>query len=118
MIENLNLDQMHIDVHLYKQINNKYTYFKPLIVQPFTETENKKTWCYLCDNSILDNSINTIWKGVIHKLNLEKEDFTSLNKGWNIAYFIMNNLIYIIILIILILFVISNIKNIKKLFIN
>ena len=42
MIENLNLDQMHIDVHLYKQINNKYTYFKPLIVQPFTETENKK----------------------------------------------------------------------------
>ena len=43
MIENLNLDQMHIDVHLYNQINNKYTYFKPLIVQPFTETENKKT---------------------------------------------------------------------------
>ena len=101
-----NLPQQQMDSHYFKQIDNKFSYFKPLVVQAFPDTNNRKTWCYYCDNSnfflsFFDKIIMNKYINILKQLNLEKENFSGLTIGWNIAYFILNNAIIILSIIIL-----------------
>ena len=87
MLDKLNVKNLpytiHIDNYIFKHIDNKFSYFKPLVVQAFPDTKNRKTWCNYCNDSnilisFLDKLMMNKFYNILHQLNLEKENFGAL----------------------------------------
>ena len=85
-----------------KFIDNVYIYYIPLVLQTFTETENKSNWLSWTDNNILKNTIMSFFDFTIGALGLNNQ--MSVENGFNILYFISKFLVSLIVLIILFIF--------------
>lgn len=98
-----------IDLLTCFKIKNKYTYYKPIYVQSFEETENKKNWGYGIQSNSLSLLINkilvkNIFDPIVSRLNLNSENEEKFIYGWKKAYVyikILNLMIYILILFVI-----------------
>jgi hypothetical protein len=72
----------HIDVHTLSQMSNKYTYYKPLVVQLFPTTENMGTWCIKCENQWWESIAVRAWIAFLQQgLRLDRRP-----DGWRTLY--------------------------------
>ena len=72
----------HIDVHFLMKLSLKYTFKKPLVVQLFEDTDNTKTWCFMCNNGYVEWGIVKAWQIFL-------QDILSLRTNpyhWNTLY--------------------------------
>ncbi len=104
----------HIDASFIANLDNKFTYKYPLIVQLLPESENSETW-FLELHPVLSRFLRFLVKNIFKILNLSiKPD------GWHVIYFFCKDIgritIYLLILSTLLLF--YNKTNIKLPLIN
>ncbi len=94
----------HIDDMQFKYIDNKYFYYKPLCMQSFPDTENRKTWGINRNMNRLQQSLHTFvtkfGKYYFKILKLDKDD--NLEQKYKLHYNIVKT--YHIILVILIFY--------------
>lgn len=83
------------DLYYIQQLENKFTYKEPLIVQLFTETENRKNWQ---PNFLIPLAV------ILIKL-LQLDLFPD---SWYILYFINKNIIFILLIILIIIIILFN----------
>ncbi len=77
-IRNIN----HIDAHFISKYDLKYTYYKPLIVQYFTNTENMKEWGWNERKLKIEIAITKLFIFFLQDiLHLDRQLW-----GWNIIY--------------------------------
>tara|TARA_B100000945_G_C20377597_1_gene595434 strand:- start:698 stop:1432 length:735 start_codon:yes stop_codon:yes gene_type:complete len=88
-----NCNLTHVDVHIMSKMQKKYSYYIPMVVQLFPETENQENWCYFCTNTQLEKTTVKAWIHCLHLLNLHKK-----TDNWHVLYFISNNLIRIVLI--------------------
>ena len=103
-----------IDLLTCFKIKNKYTYYKPIYIQYFEETENKQNWGYGIENNSISLFINKfiikyILDPIVRKLNINNNiNEKGLINGWEKIYIylkLINFIFYIIILVIIILII-------------
>jgi hypothetical protein len=98
MCSDSSINNKHIDYEYIGQLDNKFTYKYPLIVQLFPETENQTTWHFIF-----------ITKKLIKLFELDKKPDT-----WYLLYFICRNLKLLLIIVMLIITLIIINFTIKK----
>lgn len=52
----------HIDVHFLMTLPLKYTFKTPLVVQLFEDTDNTKTWCFMCNDGYVEWGAVKLWQ--------------------------------------------------------
>ena len=93
------IPHLHVDGNIISKFKNKYSFYKPLIIQKFPKTENMENWCYICNDSKFEKITIKMYIYFIH--NILKLDKSS--KGWYFLYKINNNLSFLLILVLILI---------------
>lgn len=59
---------MHIDVHTLSEMERKYSYMRPLVVQLFPTTENMSNWCIECNDSVRERLVVRMWTSFLQRV--------------------------------------------------
>jgi hypothetical protein len=92
----------HMDVHFVSSLKHKYTYYKPMVVQVFPDTENRQTWCFRCKNEWFEMLIVDVWINILKVLKLSEDP-----SGWTFFYHLNNHTLNVLILLSVIVIVLK-----------